>query len=194
MADIEADESDEMVGVFETDEADEREAAERSWRIRSPVRTATGRGIVQPQRPAQGNVVTQAQLQAALAGIANQIRTNSDAINTVNTKVSSMSKDLDRLNIAIKKEAERRKKSETGLSGNVSMAMLLPALMQKTVGPTQSALDGIPAGTKLVAASDTISLLLPMMLMGGLGSPEAGAGGMDNMTMLLLVLAISGNL
>lgn len=207
----EADEADEMeslMGIFgEADEADEADEQIRRSFYRPP-RTASGRAPVR-QPVSTGNYVTQVQLQAALAGIASQIRTNSEALKTLSSRIATTNRDEARVSSALKKEAVQRKKDIANLTNNIQMSMLFPLLLQpKSITTTQNILGdpgegGTPnvqinAGTKLTTASDnTLGLLLPFMLLGGglgTGSGISGAGDQNNMMMMLLLLVATGSL
>jgi hypothetical protein len=198
MAVLEADEADEM---FESDEADEAdESDEEAGRVWLRPRVATGQNLYRP-RP-QTRFVTQAQLQTALAKVSGQIRTNSNAIRQVGNRVSAAA-------AAIKKETSERKKDlekvRNALSQTQQMAAILPLLTQpKSVKPKTT--TDFDTGTNvLVDGSNTMSLLLPLLLLtsigdgsgtgGGLFGGTGSIGGTDNtMMMLLVVLAISGAL
>jgi hypothetical protein len=203
---LESDESD------ESDERDEEASRSRSRgrgaRGRSDPRTASDGGSY--RAPVHNSYVTQKELQENIQRVDGKITTNSDAIKAVNVRVGAIDTDLSRLTTALKKEVEERKKENNGLKSNVQMASLLPVLIKPpslTVGPIvgngTEANPAIPANTKLVVeSSNSLTTLLPLLLLGGLGSSSDGAssssggsGGMnDPMTMLLLVLAISGGL
>src|SRR5215218_8228999 len=82
------DELETLVEMLEDDESDDSDEATRRQRFRGRPRTATGRGMYTP-RP-QGNYVTQTQLQTALAKVGEQLRTNSNAIAAVTTRVNTV--------------------------------------------------------------------------------------------------------
>jgi hypothetical protein len=198
MPDYEADEAlDEM---FEADEADEADEAATPWRRRPPrPSVASGRGLYRPRPTTQ--YVTQTQLEAALAKVGGQIRTNSSAISTLNNRVAGAS-------AVAKKEAADRKKDTTALKNNLSqtqqMAAIMPLLTQPqhiTVSETIDDDNGnaqIPTGTELlVNGNNTTSLLLPLLLMTSVGGDSSsgggglfGGGGGDNSTLLMLALVL----
>jgi len=192
------DEADEAIDeLFEADEASDEgfDEAARSWSRRPKV--ASGRSAFSP-RP-QSQYVTQTQLQTALAKVGSQISTNSAAISKVSGQVSQVMS-------ALKKEAADRKKDSAALKNNLSqtqqIAAILPLLTQApSIGPTSGlSADGIPDGTKLLSGGgSTLSLLLPLLLLTGIGDGSGGTGGLfgsssDNssLMMLVLVLALSG--
>jgi hypothetical protein len=192
---------EEILESLEDDESDEMdELAERSRRgRRASPRTATGKGLV-PQKPSSA-YVTETRLQAALAQVGKQIKTNSDAIATVNTRINKLSDNIAAQTAALKKEAEERKKDINSLKSNVQLASLLPLLIKPASKTLTGDAAGLKAGDKvLVESGDTLSALLPLFLLGGMGSSADGSasgaagGSMDQMTMLMLVLAVSGGL
>jgi hypothetical protein len=196
---------EEILESLEDDESDEMdELAERSRRgrrasHRASPRTATGKGLV-PQKPSSA-YVTETRLQAALAQVGKQIKTNSDAIATVNTRINKLSDNIAAQTAALKKEAEERKKDINSLKSNVQLASLLPLLIKPASKTLTGDAAGLKAGDKvLVESGDTLSALLPLFLLGGMGSSADGSasgaagGSMDQMTMLMLVLAVSGGL
>jgi hypothetical protein len=196
------DEADEAVdGMFEADEAADEgfDEAVRSWsRLRPKV--ASGRSTFSP-RP-QSQYVTQTQLQTALAKVGGQISTNSAAITKVGGQVSHVMGTLN-------KEIADRKKDFTTLRSNLSqtqqMAAIMPLLTQSnslTLSgnvPVDAAQSQIDSGTRLPIQSNTLNLLLPMLLLGGVGdSTGSGTGGglfgggdNNSMMMMVLVLALS---
>jgi hypothetical protein len=187
----------------EADEADEAAGRPRPFR---PPMTASGRGLA-PPRPQPG-YVTEARLQAALAQVGKQIKTNSDAIKAVNGRVNTIGADVSRQATALKKEIEERKKDNNALRNNVQLATLLPLLVR----PSSKDVTGAVANTTLVSGdkvlvdkADSLTTLLPVLLLGGLGTSSdstssgstssGGIGGFnDPTTLLLVVLAASGKL
>jgi hypothetical protein len=210
----ESDESDEMealMGAFgEADEADEADPEQVRRSFYRPPRTAPGRVPPRPLPPTtSGNFVTQVQLQAALAGIASQIRTNSEALKTLSSRIATANRDEARAGAALKKEAVQRKKDIANLTNNVQMSMLFSLMLQpKSITTTQNIMGApgagvdpavqINAGTKLTTAGDnTLGLLLPFMLLGGglgTGSGMGGMGDQNNMMMMMLLLVAIGGL
>lgn len=201
----ESDEADEMEALIA--EADEAEPEATNPRYRRP---QVSRGI-SPRTMYRGpttqstNFVTQTQLTLALTEINNQLKTNSKAIETLSNRIATVNRDEARVNAALKKEADQRKKDTANITNNVQMAMLLPLLLQpkpkKTTQDIFGDNDGSPQlqiekGTNLAIASDnTLALILPFLLLGGgFGGMSAGtgtSGGMDQNCMMMLVLAIA---
>ena len=203
-------ETDDLDELFEFDDDDLSEAPAFSNlvnRVRPLVRppVATGKNLFQP-RPATtttstAQYVTQAQLQAALNRVGEQVKTNAQAIATVNTRLNAINEQQARQTAALRKEyADRRKESATlkrELRQTRDLSAMLPLLNRpSTVTVTKEFDPAVPAGTKLVIdKGDTMSMMLPFLLMGGMG----GMGGMsgsadssgDNNMMMMLVLAIA---
>jgi hypothetical protein len=184
---------------LESDESDESDEAVRRRPFFRPPATAPGRGLV-PPKP-QAGFVTEARLEAALARVGAQIKTNADAIKAVNGRLNTVSADISRQAAALKKETEERKKEINGLKNTVQLSALLPLLMkQESVAvPADSTLTQFAGKKVVVESTDSLTALLPILLLGGLGTPSegatAGAGGLgDPMTMMLVVLAASGKL
>jgi hypothetical protein len=182
--DYESDDSEfdgEVVALLEED-------AEARRRRRRPVRTGGGAGYYRP-RPTTSNV-TQVQLQTALNKISKDVKANAAGIKTVGARVDTVAAAQTRQAQALKKESAQRKAEIAKVKNSLQMAALLPLITSKTV-TTTGAVDGVPSGTRLMVAPDTMAMLLPMMLMGdGLGG---GSGG-DGMNMLFLAMAVSGGL
>jgi hypothetical protein len=193
-------ETDEAIDeMFEADEADESDEAapRRPW---TRPRVATGQNLFRPRPETQ--YVTQAQLQAAMSRVGAQVRTNSTAITQLNTRVAAAT-------ATVKKETTDRKKDVTALRSNLSqtqqMSAILPLLSQpRSVTVTGLGADGIPDNTKvLVDGSNTLALLLPMLLMAGIGGGSgtdstggtSGGGGLfgggDNNSMMMLAMILA---
>jgi len=187
----------------ESDESDEMAERTRDHRSRPGSRpsTATGTGLV-PPRP-QAGYVTEARLQAALARVGAQIKTNSDAIKAVNNRASAISSEQARQTAALKKEVEERKKDTARLASQAQLLTLLPLLQTPKTALLSTQLDpSLPAGTKvLVDGGNSLNTLLPLLLVGGLGSGTgmgSGSGGGDTGSLggldpLLLVLLLGRN-
>lgn len=188
---------------LESDESDESdEMAERIIRRRGRPRinTAPGTGLV-PPKP-QAGYVTEARLQAALARVGAQIKTNSDAIKEVNTRLSAINAEQTRQAAALKKAIAEQKKETAVLKNNIQLAALLPLLIRPATRTITKTAGGLTEGDKvLIDSGDSLSALLPLLLLGGMGSAPAdgassglGGGFNDPTTMLLVVLAASGKL
>src|SRR5512132_3546977 len=91
MADIEAlvEELEDLAGE-DYDEEEDDLAERRRRRIHRAPRTGSGGGLY---RARETGYVTQTQLQAALTRVGSQIKTNSEAIKTLNSRVATLSSD-----------------------------------------------------------------------------------------------------
>lgn len=183
----------ELFGEDDFGEDDDAERRRRRRRGRQRRRSAprTG-GQKRYSRPRPSNkYVTQTQLQTALERVRKDVKTNGDAIRKVNARVNTINSRVDSQAAALKKEITERKKETDKLKNNIQLATLLPLLSKKSI-TTTSAVGGIPAGTKLATEGDSLSTLLPILLLGdGLGG--SGSGG-DSSNTLVLALALSGGL
>jgi hypothetical protein len=196
----------EMIEDLENDESDESdedidmmERTQRNRRFRTPPRTAGGGGLFRPRTPAGPSAsVTQTQLQAAMARVGAQIKTNSDALKTVNSRVATLGTDMTKQAAEIKKIATGRSKDTAGLRRDLNstrqMAAIMPLLSTPKTFTLTSAAGGLAQGTKVVVDSgDNMSMLLPLLMMGGMGggSGEGGSGGGMGDMMLPMVLLMS---
>lgn len=179
-------------------ESEGAEAAEATRRVKKASSASSFR-----QRPSAGTpmYVTQTQLQASLARVDGKIKTVSDGVSTINSRLTALA-------ASFKKESEERKKAlqnqSNDLNQKLQLLALLPVLVQP---PTANLSGGILAPTasnptnSSVLVQDTSSLdtLLPLLLVSGLGGTAGGfslggdsSSGSDNsMMMLALVLAMS---
>ena len=168
------------------------EAAGR--RGRTP-RTASGRGLAPMQQ--SRNFVTYSALRQAMDKVGAQIKTNSDAITSVGSRLNTTAAQL-------RKEFDERKKDSDAIRGDVnqkvSMLALLPLIMTP---PTYT----IPTGTVVGATTTTAPInisppatsmtnaLLPRLVVGGFGSSPGGgsgsSGGMDNTMLLVMALVLA---
>lgn len=193
----------EAAEAFESEAYDSESIGEwgEAARQRRLPRTASGRGLTTMPQPQSRNFVTYSALRQSLDKVGMQIKTNSDAIGAVGTRLNSTA-------AALRKEADDRKKeaetSRGDINQKVSMLALLPLLIASptytipagTVIGTDSANGNVtaPAGGLPISPPpvSTANALLPILLIGGLGgSGTAGGtapGGMD--TTMLLVLAL----
>jgi hypothetical protein len=196
------DEVDEaMDEMFESDEASDEgfDEAAKSWSRQRP-KVASGKSTFSPRPTAQ--YVTQTQLQTALAKVGSQISTNSSAITKVGGQVSQVVG-------AIKKEASDRKKDASSLKNNLSqtqqMAAILPMLTQSNSLTLSAAVPvdntgtnpQIDSGTTIPIQGNTMNLLLPLLLMTGVGDSSSGGGGLfggsgnDNSSLMMLALVMA---
>ena len=163
------------IASFEAEDYGEADYSEaRRGGRRSPPRTASGSGLSTPRPSSQ--YVTQTQLQTALTKVGAQIKTNSDAITSVSNRVSTQTELLTKEVAARKKESEQIKRD---LRQTREMAAILPLLSQPS--SVQLTAAAVPTGTTppkaLVDSGDTLSTLLPFLLLGGMGGSSSGSGG-----------------
>ena len=192
MANGESDEG--VLGLLEDIEA-EPEAPFRAWGRPPAPRPTPPR----PMPPAQqGQFVPFSTFQRAIDQLSAQMRSNTEAINTVNARVVTTATRLERAIKEQKKEYEQSLKKVRDMS-------LLPMLLStppqlSTVTLQKDVTDGkgttiIPAQTKLVtgygAAGNQMMPLLLLMMAGGLGDSKSGGG--DDQSLLLLALVMMGN-
>lgn len=160
------------------DEAyDEAYDEEYDEAVRSPfIRLA--RPQSPPVRPTD-RPVTQAQLQMAIANVNKSVRTNSAAIASVNRTVSRIGRDVT--------QSRRTVANTRNDISTLRDAVIMGPLLAGTIG----------------SQNPLMSALAPMMLVGSIGSDQAGAsansrpnmfGGGDQMTTMIMLLALTGNL
>lgn len=194
--DVDSEYNDMVAELFDefAEDQDDFDAAERRRRSRN---RALRRGTA-PTAPAKSSFVqrpshqyaTSAQLQAAVAKLDQKISINVKGIKSVDSRINTTNTALAKQDIALSKEIKERKNEVANLKNNLQMAMLLPLLTSPTpITTTEKTTIGgvtIESGTKLATVKDdTMSLLLPFMLLG----QGSGQGFGDN-NMLLLAIAM----
>lgn len=182
----------------DSEDVDEAVPAPRMPFRRPAPRTAPGTASYRAPMP--NSYVTQKDLQENIQRVDAKLTTNAEAIKTVNARLNTLTGDIARQTAAIKKETDDRKKDAAALRNNVQLSTLLPLLTQPK---TKDVTDAVPNTTLtkgdkiLVDGSSSLTSLLPILLLGGLGAPSDGtsassAGGMsDPTTMLVLLLALT---
>lgn len=146
--------------------------------------------------PSTANYVTQTQLQAALVRVDGKIKTLSDGVSTVNSRVASLA-------AAVKKEADERKKTtETqgkDLNQKVQLLALIPLLLTPPAVTVNDAAFVDPTGKAItqvvVPSTNSLNAVLPILLVSGLGGTGGSSGGFlglggDGDSGLLLILAL----
>jgi hypothetical protein len=155
-------------------------------------------------RPTQATpmYVTQPQLEAALTRVDGKIKTVSEGVSTINSRLASLA-------AAAKKEAEERKKTTESqgkdLNQKLMMLAILPALVQPTFNiPAQNitltaAQTGgtgaittavtIPGQSNISSTSTALTAMLPVLAIAGTGTD--GGFGSDNSTMMMMALAVA---
>ena len=182
-----------LEAILESLEYDETDEAARR---RSPNRPAA------PRTPSYGapvreQPVTQRQLKETSDKLDARITSE---INKVDVRIIAAETKIERQTAALKKESEERKKETARLASPAQLSTLLPLLTTPKFRQIDTPVDALQHGDKvLIDTGDSLSLLLPLLLMGGLGSGAglgSGSGGGDSGAMggldpLLLVLLLS---
>ncbi|WP_062526377.1 hypothetical protein [Demequina rhizosphaerae] len=180
---------DELAGLFEDDDEARRRRRRTS---RRPVRTGGRKNYYKP-RTQTGKSVSQGQLQASLARVQKDVRVNGAAIKTLNGRVDGLRAEQRRQSAMLKKELVERKKDTDKLKSNLQLATLLPLLSSGSTVTVSEDIKGsggdgevlIKKDTKLQKAPDSMSSILPLLL---LGDGTGGSGGDNSMLLLALVL------
>ncbi|GMA15730.1 hypothetical protein E5F05_06115 [Deinococcus metallilatus] len=182
---------DSFLDNLEYDESDERARPRGRQRGQPPLRTPSPQSSFQPRPSA--NAVTQAQLQAAVRSLDGKISTLAGNVKTLESRTNSVAAEQDRLAAAMRKEAEDRKKTTDNIRRDLqqtkTLAVLLPLISQRTEDVPRA--DGTIAKV-VTQPSDTLSTMLPFLLLMGGGpgdsSPGGGLLGDGSNTLLLAVL------
>jgi len=147
-----------------------------------PIAPAPARNAYQA-RPNQ-NPVTQAQLQAALAKVSQQINAGAAAVKAVDVRVRGAVVETERTGIALRKEIAERKKEvlavRRDLQSTREMAAIMPMLssMNSSMGPMMGLLlmgqdvsgaEGTTSSSNNMFSGPT-GIIMAMMMTGGLGS------------------------
>jgi hypothetical protein len=177
----------------EIDEAFDQELDEavRPGRMR-PIGTA-GRGSAYRPRPNTTSVVTQAQLQAALARVSQQINTNSNAIKTVDGRARALAAEQTKFAAGLKKEYSDRKKDilavRKDLQATREASVLIPILTTLAPG------NPIAAFAPLLLLGNDVSAdpLAPGAVPASSGGLLGGLGG-GGATGLIVLLALAGGI
>lgn len=160
----ELDDEDMDEGGLTEDELAERRRRRRGARVR-------GRGYASPRH--DRSPVSQTQMQAALARVAEDVR-----------KLAASQKALD-----ARVDAGLRRLRTDGQQSS-QLAALLPLLIK----PKAKTLAELVAGGELQTArfmldsNDSMSMMLPLLLMGGMGGSPTSSGGDSNMMLLAVAL------
>jgi hypothetical protein len=181
-------EFDEGTEDYEYDEA-RRRARGRAAARRPAPRTASGTGFFRPRPGTQSQNVTQTQLQTALAKVSADVKTNGEAIKTLNGRVNVLSSEQAQQGVALRREAAERKKEDTAIRAEVRKARelsMLQLLIQKP--PTVELVRNGEAVTDVKLKQSNDSLLPILLMSGGLGGDGASGGG-DNTMLLALLLS-----
>lgn len=157
-------------------------------RSRSP--RVGGRQNYYRPRP-MANFVTQTQLQAALTRVRSDVRTNATAIKGVNSRINGVEARQAKNNAQQAKQiAVVKNDLKKTREMNLIMFLLTRPKTSDTV-TTEGNVAGatVPVGSKIVYESGTgNSMLLPLLLMGGLGGDGGSDSSMGNVLLPLLLL------
>jgi hypothetical protein len=166
------------------DESDEGWGEAR--RRQRPVRTSTGRNTYSPRPSGASQPVTQAQLQAALARVSQQITVNSGAIKTLDGRVRGVAADQNKLSALVRKDSAERKKGLDTVRRDLQQTRELSALI-----PLVTYSD--PTGP-LARLAPLLFLLPSDALNGGSSSSSPSTGSSDSLlggSNLLAIAAIA---
>jgi hypothetical protein len=133
--------------------------------------------------------VTQTQLQTALAKVSADVKTNGDAIKTVNARLNTLSSEQAQQVATLRRESAERKKADAAIRADqkkIRELAVLQVLLQKppTLDVTRD--GGQVTDVTLKQSNDS---LLPILLMGGLGGDSSGGGSDNSMMMMALLLS-----
>ena len=176
---------------FESDESDElaERRARRVPRI-NPGRLSKPGGVVRPPAPT-GTHVTRGEFNASIGRIDKKIETNVEAIKKVTSQANKINAELSSATSRIDKKVgevgkEVKKQAETSLL----LTLLSKAPVPKVTTATVQQADGKQVDVVTKIETPPQNNLLPLVLL----TSQGGLGGGDNSNMLLLALALSGQL
>ncbi|RYG89655.1 hypothetical protein EU803_15990 [Loktanella sp. IMCC34160] len=184
---------------YEDDDDDFDDDIERRGRRRRARRRArrnarrmkTGRGSGYMQRQLRG-YVKRSELQKALRKVGGDIKRNGAAIKTTARRVSSNASRISSVRRVNARQSKDITKIRKDMEQQQQMALLV-ALMDR--GPktyaVQGSLNNENGTITLDEQSDNLSLLLPMMMSGGMGG-SGGSGGLFANPLMLLLLFSDG--
>jgi hypothetical protein len=180
---------------FETDESDE---AARPWGRRfpriSPGRLAKPGGLVRPPAPT-GKMVTRAEFNAGMARVDKKIELNTEAIKKVTTQANKVTSDLAAATSRLDKQTSEIKKEVKRQSDTALLLTLLnkpPAIKPTTQKITTGGSTPVDVEVVTKVEYDKQNNLLPLILLTQTGG--SGFGGGDSSNMLILALALSGQI
>ncbi|MBD2749165.1 hypothetical protein IC232_21010 [Microvirga sp. BT688] len=142
------------------DESLYSEARRRRRRTPPPVKPATGASAFRPRPSGPSGPVTQAQLEAALARVRQQVTANATAIKTIDGRVRTVIADNNRLQATAKRDTD---KLRADLKTTQTLSALIPLIA--------------PAGTTFGQVAPLLHLVGPD-LMGGSGATTPASGGL----------------
>ena len=143
----------------ESESESESEAEGRRGRWPSPPR-ASGTRLFPTRIPTNGAPASQGQVAAAMARVGDQLKTNSAAVATVNSRLNTV-------NSNEKKDNEERRKDLKAINEKIQLLALLPLLLKPTTTTLTSTAGGtLKVGDKvMIDSGDTLTALLPLLLM-----------------------------
>jgi hypothetical protein len=169
--------TDEPDSYIFADEPDDEMAERRGRRVRrpSPVRPATGAGLGGPAgaSPPRNQPVTQAQLQAALTRVRQQVTANATAIKTIDGRVRTVIDDSQKLKVATDSQISRLRSE---LKTTQTISALLPLL--------------VPPGSQYANVAPLIHIIGPELMSGKSGSAASG-GFLGNSSNLIAIGALA---
>ncbi|WP_425148540.1 hypothetical protein [Deinococcus sp.] len=160
--------------------------------------SGVARGSSMPQR-ASGSYVTEAMLNAAVSKLDGKLDVVNRNSKLLETRTNTLANEQDRQGAALRKEnADRKKEAEAirrDLRQTRELSAILPLISRPATVQVRAA-DGTTSVSALSGSSNTMSTLLPLMLMMSPGSSDGGSGsggmfGGDGSSMLLLAVALS---
>jgi hypothetical protein len=135
-----------------------------------PVKPASGAPTFRPRPSGPSGSVTQAQLEAALARVRQQVTANATAIKTIDGRVRTVIADNSRLQATAKRDTD---KLRADLKTTQTLSALIPLIA--------------PAGTTFGQVAPLLHLVGPD-LMGGGGATTPGSGGLLGNTNNLIAI------
>ena len=164
------------------DDFDEARRPLRGRRMMKPITPKPAKSAYQP-KPNQ-NAVTQAQLQAALAKVSQQINAGAAAVKAVDARVRSTAAETERTGIALRKEIADRKKEVLAVRKDLQSTREMAAIMP---------LLGTLGGGSMAAFAPI--LMLGQDVSGSTEGGTASSGGLFSGPMgLITIMALSGGL
>jgi hypothetical protein len=161
------------------DESLYSEARRRRRRAPPPVKPASGAPAFRPRPSGPSGPVTQAQLEAALARVRQQVTANATAIKTIDGRVRTVIADNNRLQAAAKRDTD---KLRADLKTTQTLSALIPLIA--------------PAGTTFGQVAPLLHLVGPDLMGGGGamtsagGTTSAGGGLLSNSNNLIAIGAL----
>jgi hypothetical protein len=138
-----------------------------------PVKPASGAPAFRPRPSGPSGPVTQAQLEAALARVRQQVTANATAIKTIDGRVRTVIADNNRLQAAAKRDTD---KLRADLKTTQTLSALIPLIA--------------PAGTTFGQVAPLLHLVGPDLMGGGGTTAPASGGLLGNSNNLIAIGAL----